>query len=65
MKDLIPVAGRNTERFRERGVYTVHEPTLMNWGIRGGKPVSEIDIGFELNVYPVHRERLLDSVATG
>ena len=26
------------------------EPPLDNWGIKGGKPASEIDIGFEIKV---------------
>jgi phenylpyruvate tautomerase PptA (4-oxalocrotonate tautomerase family) len=26
------------------------EPPLENWGIRGGVPASEVDIGFKLNV---------------
>jgi phenylpyruvate tautomerase PptA (4-oxalocrotonate tautomerase family) len=26
------------------------EPPLENWGIRGGIPASEIDLGFKLNV---------------
>lgn len=28
----------------------VHEPPLDNWGIRGGKPASEVDLGFDLDV---------------
>lgn len=28
----------------------VHEPPLENWGIRGGKPASEVDIGFKIDV---------------
>lgn len=28
----------------------LHEPPLDNWGIRGGYPASEINIGFNLNV---------------
>jgi len=26
------------------------EPPLENWGIRGGKPASEIDLGFNIRV---------------
>ena len=26
------------------------EPPLENWGIRGGNPASEVDLGFNLNV---------------
>ena len=26
------------------------EPPLKNWGIRGGKPASEIDLGFNIRV---------------
>lgn len=26
------------------------EPPLDNWGIRGGRPASEVDLGFELDV---------------
>ncbi len=28
----------------------IHEPPLENWGIRGGKPASEVDLGFKINV---------------
>jgi len=28
----------------------VHEPSLENWGIRGGKPANEVDLGFELKI---------------
>ncbi len=28
----------------------LNEPPLDNWGIKGGSPASEIDIGFNLNV---------------
>lgn len=42
-------------RFGELGIQAtditiaLHEPSLDNWGV-GGKPASEIDIGFNLNV---------------
>jgi phenylpyruvate tautomerase PptA (4-oxalocrotonate tautomerase family) len=26
----------------------IHEPPLENWGIRGGKPANEVDLGFNL-----------------
>ncbi|NOU18884.1 MAG: tautomerase family protein [Bacteroidales bacterium] len=28
----------------------IHEPALENWGIRGGYPASEIDLGFNIKV---------------
>ena len=28
----------------------LNEPPLENWGIKGGSPASEVDIGFKLNV---------------
>jgi len=28
----------------------LNEPPLDNWGVRGGVPASEVDIGFKLNV---------------
>jgi len=28
----------------------IHEPPLENWGIRGGKPASELDLGFNINI---------------
>ena len=28
----------------------LHEVPLDNWGIRGGKPASEVDLGFNVNV---------------
>jgi hypothetical protein len=26
------------------------EPPMDNWGIRGGKPASEVDLGFKIDV---------------
>jgi len=43
-------------RFGELGIVSsdifivLNEPSLDNWGIRGGVPASEIDIGFKLDV---------------
>jgi phenylpyruvate tautomerase PptA (4-oxalocrotonate tautomerase family) len=43
-------------RFGELGIaptdvfIVLHEPPLENWGIRGGIPASEIDLGFNLKV---------------
>ncbi len=28
----------------------INEPPLENWGISGGKPASEVDLGFKINV---------------
>ncbi len=28
----------------------IHEPPLENWGIHGGKPASEVNLGFSLKV---------------
>lgn len=28
----------------------IQEPPLEHWGIRGGRPASEVDLGFDLNV---------------
>lgn len=28
----------------------LYEPPLENWGIKGGKPASEVDLGFEIKV---------------
>jgi phenylpyruvate tautomerase PptA (4-oxalocrotonate tautomerase family) len=28
----------------------LHEPPKENWGVRGGKPASEVDIGFKIDV---------------
>ena len=43
-------------RFGELGIaptdilIVLHEPPLDNWGIKGGAPASEVDIGFNLKV---------------
>ena len=43
-------------RFGEFGIapadifIVLHEPPLDNWGIRGGVPASEVDLGFNLKV---------------
>ncbi len=31
-------------------IIVLHEPPLENWGIRGGKPASEVDLGFKIDV---------------
>ncbi len=31
-------------------IIILHEPPLENWGIRGGKPASEVNLGFAVNV---------------
>ena len=28
----------------------IHEPPLENWGIRGGKPANEVQLGFKVDV---------------
>ncbi len=28
----------------------IHEPPLENWGIRGGRPASEVTMGFKIDV---------------
>lgn len=28
----------------------IHEPPLENWGIRAGRPASEVDVGFKIDV---------------
>jgi len=31
-------------------VIVIHEPPLENWGVRGGKPASEVDLSFNIEV---------------
>ena len=31
-------------------IIVIHEPPLEDWGIRGGKPASEVDLGFDIKV---------------
>lgn len=44
------------ERFRALGIppqevfIVLNEPPLENWGLRGGIPASEMDLGFKLDV---------------
>lgn len=44
------------QRFGELGIapsdifIVLYEPPLDNWGLRGGTPASEVDLGFNLNV---------------
>jgi phenylpyruvate tautomerase PptA (4-oxalocrotonate tautomerase family) len=28
----------------------INEPPLENWGVAGGKPASEVDFGFKIDV---------------
>ena len=43
-------------RFGELGIAPIdiaivlQEPPLDNWGLRGGQPASELDLGFNLKV---------------
>lgn len=46
-------------------VIVLGEVPLDNWGIRGGKPASEVDLGFKVNVQPcggVKRGRKTDGI---
>ena len=31
-------------------IIILHEPPLENWGIKGGKPASEVNLGFKVDV---------------
>ena len=31
-------------------VIVLHEPPIENWGVHGGRPASEVDLGYSLNV---------------
>ena len=31
-------------------VIVLHEPVMENWGVHGGRPASEVDLGYSLNV---------------
>lgn len=31
-------------------IIVLHETSLENWGIRGGKPASGVDLGFDIDV---------------
>ncbi|MGC7845691.1 tautomerase family protein [Desulforudis sp. 1088] len=31
-------------------IIVLHEPPLENWGIRGGKPANEVNLGFNIKV---------------
>ena len=31
-------------------IVVLHEPAMENWGIRGGRPADEVDLGFPLDV---------------
>ncbi|MFX1276496.1 MAG: tautomerase family protein [Promethearchaeota archaeon] len=31
-------------------IIVIYEPPLKNWGIRGGKPASEVDLGFKIDI---------------
>ncbi len=31
-------------------IIILHEPPLENWGIRGGKPASEVNLGFAVDI---------------
>jgi len=31
-------------------IIVLYEPPLENWGIRGGKPANEVDLGFKIDI---------------
>jgi hypothetical protein len=31
-------------------VIYINEPSLENWGIAGGKPADEVDLGFKVEI---------------
>lgn len=35
----------------------IHELVMENWGIRGGRPADEVDLGYGLDVEPAHAAR--------
>jgi phenylpyruvate tautomerase PptA (4-oxalocrotonate tautomerase family) len=43
-------------RFAELGIVpsdvfiVLHEPPMENWGIRGGQPASDVDLGYDVDV---------------
>jgi phenylpyruvate tautomerase PptA (4-oxalocrotonate tautomerase family) len=52
-KALYQAIVRNLEPFGippDRVKILLRESTAENWGIRGGVPASEVDLGFEVNV---------------
>jgi len=53
-KNLYEAIVRNLEKspgIRSSDVIiVVHEPPLENWGIAGGKPANEVNLGFEIDV---------------
>ena len=53
-RQLYAAVVRNLERAPgiapEKVLVVLHEPPLANWGIRGGKPGADVEIGFRLDV---------------
>lgn len=53
-KNLYAAIVRNLERspgIEGDGIQViVHEPPRENWGIRGGRPADEVDLGFRIDV---------------
>jgi phenylpyruvate tautomerase PptA (4-oxalocrotonate tautomerase family) len=31
-------------------IIVIHEPPMENWGVKGGNPASEVNLGFKVNV---------------
>jgi phenylpyruvate tautomerase PptA (4-oxalocrotonate tautomerase family) len=34
----------------EKVLVVLHEPPLVNWGIRGGQSAAAVDVGFKIDV---------------
>lgn len=49
-KDIVENLGQNPGINGNDIIIILLEPPLENWGIRGGQPASEVDLGFKIDV---------------
>ena len=49
-KSILENLGRDPKIDGNDIMIVLHEVPLENWGIKGGKPASEVDLGFKINI---------------
>lgn len=49
-KEIVDNLAKNPGIDGEDITIVLYEPPLENWGVKGGKPANEVDLGFNINV---------------
>jgi phenylpyruvate tautomerase PptA (4-oxalocrotonate tautomerase family) len=49
-KNIVSTLDSNGIIGKEKVLITIHEQPLENWGVKGGIPADDIDLGFKVNI---------------